>query len=372
VIPADRLLAAAPGRAASSVPGTTGGTLAELLAGAGAALLVGSRDPNAKLTAVVPTGGRRDTAVRIAVKVPTTRVAADVVVAEGSLLDALQHRLPAGLAATLPRLVGYVDADGLPAMVTTGLAGVPMLVRYHRWRHTARRSRVAADFAAAASWLARLQDATAGPREPVVLPRSALREIERRFPAHPAVDGVHIGLSPVVSRLAAVRTPRTVVHGDFWLGNLLLHDGQVRGVVDWEAGALVGEPLRDVVRFVLSYALYLDRHTRSGRQVAGHRGLRAGRFGAGVAAALSGRGWFAALVEDFVATALVRLGGPAGAWRDALIAGIAEVAATADHPEFAAGHLELLAELLDGRPSAAGRDAPVPVSRGAVPPDGRR
>ena len=120
-------------------------------------------------------------------------------------------------------------------------------------------------------------------------------------------------------------------------------------MVDWEAGALAGEPLRDVVRFVLSYALYLDRHTRAGPAVPGHPGLRAGRFGAGVGAALSGRGWFAALAGEFVATALARLGGPAGAWRDALLAGVAEVAATADHPDFAAAHLDLLAELLGGR-----------------------
>ena len=64
---------------------------------------------------------------------------------------------------------------------------------------------------------------------------------------------------------------------------------------------------------------------------------------------LNGRGWFAALAEQFVGTALVRLDGPASAWRDALLAGVAEVAATADHPDFAAAHLELLAELLGER-----------------------
>ena len=62
------------------------------------------------------------------------------------------------------------------------------------------------------------------------------------------------------------------MHGDYWPGNLLLHRGRVSGVVDWEAGALAGEPLRDVVRFVLSYALYLDRHTRAGRP--GRRAIR--------------------------------------------------------------------------------------------------
>ena len=61
------------------------------------------------------------------------------------------------------------------------------------------------------------------------------------------------------------------MHGDFWFGNLLTRDGVVSGVVDWEHAAAQGSPLRDAVRFVLSYSLYLDRHTRPGRRVLGHR-----------------------------------------------------------------------------------------------------
>jgi hypothetical protein len=328
------------------------GTLADLLGGADTALLTGSRDPNAKLTAVVLAGDRTASRVRVTVKVPTTAAAAEIVAAEGRLLAALADRDLGGLAATLPVVVGYVDADGLTAMVTTGLAGVPMQVGYHGWRHTARRSRVAADFAAAGSWLAALHAATADGSEPVDLAGSSLSRIEDRFPGHPALGCVRTGLSGADERLAAARTPRTVVHGDFWAGNLLLRDGRVSGVVDWEAGELVGEPLRDVARFALSYALYLDRHTRPGRQVPGHPGLLAEGFGAGVVAAYCGRGWFGALVRDFVATALDRLGAPAGLWRDALLAGVAEVAAGADHPEFAAAHLQLLVELMHRRPSA--------------------
>jgi hypothetical protein len=349
---AGRLLAAVAtgaeraGRAAEPL-----GTLPDLLRGADVALLTGSRDPNAKLTAVLLGGGREPSRVRVTVKVPTTTAAAEIVAAEGRLLAALADRDLGGLAATLPVVVGYVDADGMPAMVTSGLAGVPMQVRYHGWRHTARRSRVAADFTAAGSWLAALHTATADGSEPVDFAGSSLGRIEDRFPDHPALAPVRSGLSSAAERLSAVRTPRTVVHGDFWAGNLLLQHGRVSGVVDWEAGELAGEPLRDVVRFALSYALYLDRHTRPGRQVAGHDGLLADGFGAGVVAAFCGRGWFGALVRDFVTNALARLGAPAGLWREALLAGVAEVAAGADHPEFAAAHLRLLAELVHRQPT---------------------
>lgn len=329
------------------------GTLADLLRGADTALLTGSRDPNAKVTAVLLGGDRAASAVRVTVKVPTTAAAADIVAAEGRLLAALADRgLGGGLAATLPVVVGYVDADGMTAMVTSGLAGVPMQVRYHGWRHTARRSRVAADFTAAGCWLAALHAATADGSEPVDFGGISLSRIEDRFPDHPALAAARPGLSWAAERLAAARTPRTVVHGDFWAGNVLLRDGQVSGVVDWEAGELAGEPLRDVVRFALSYALYLDRHTRPGRRVPGHAGLLADGFGAGVVAACCGRGWFGALVRDFVTSALARLGAPADLWREALLAGVAEVAARADHPEFAAAHLQLLAELVYRQPAA--------------------
>ena len=44
-------------------------------------------------------------------------------------------------------------------------------------------------------------------------------------------------------------------------------------------------------------------------------------------------------------SALVRLGGPAGLWRAALLAGLGEIAATADHADFAIRHRDLLMQL---------------------------
>lgn len=300
--------------------------------GARVSLLAGSSDPNAKLTLVVldPDGSPE----RV-VKVPTTEAAARLVRREGELLATVRGRVPQTVTATLPAVLGWTDVDGMTALITSGLPGVRMLVGYHAWRHTARPRRVAADFAAAGAWLAALHAHPSGPPRPVVL--CDRRVISARFPDAPLG-----GYDAVAQRLAGLRTPCTVIHGDYWAGNLLLADGAVRGVVDWEAGALSGEPLRDVARFVLSYALYLDRHTRPGRRVFGHPGLRAGPFGAGIAYALTGDGWFAAQAREFTGAALRRLGCPADAWRDVLVAGIADVVATADDPEFALAHLRLL------------------------------
>jgi hypothetical protein len=141
---------------------------------------------------------------------------------------------------------------------------------------------------------------------------------------------------------------RTAVHGDLWFGNVLVSDGRASGIVDWEAGGIAGEPLRDLARFAHMYALFLDRRTRPGRSVAGHRGLRAGEWGAGVAFAVNGAGWFPELFRRFLRDGLARLGASPEHWRELALAGIAEVAALADEDEYARHHLELFLRLSRG------------------------
>ena len=260
---------------------------------------------------------------------------------EGDLLGALQQRGLGALAATVPRPVGYVTAEGLPGLVTTALVGLPMTVAYHAWHHTARRRSVRADYRAAGDWLEGLQRRTAGRRTSDAARRRD-PSIEARFGQQTELDCC----DGSADRLRAQTTPRTAVHGDYWFGNLLLDDGQVVGVVDWESGPLHGEPLRDVARFAVSYSLYLDRHTAPESKVSGHRGLRAGPWGAGLTYAVSDPGWYGQLLREFCASALSRLGADPDVATDVLIAGIADVAATADHSEFAASHLEVLIRLL--------------------------
>jgi aminoglycoside phosphotransferase (APT) family kinase protein len=328
-------------------------------------VLAASKDTNAKVTVLlVPAGS--DTP-RLAVKVPTTDVAQCAVCREARLLAELARRDLGPVAATLPRVVGLAEHAGRLALVTTALRGVTLSSRYHAFRHLARPRAVAADFAAAGGWLAAFQAATAGPSAPVDLVRPSAAVIARRFPADPRLPDLLLGLERLADVLGAARTPRTVVHGDVWCGNLLVRAATVTGVVDWEAGAATGEPLRDIARFALSYALYLDRHTAAGRSVAGHPGLVAGRWGDGVRYALHGAGWFPAAVRGFLADGLTRLGADAALWREVAVAGVAEIAANADHDGFAAHHLELLHDLLHGL-----RHGSVRGAQPAAPPCPRR
>jgi len=306
-------------------------------------LLDASRDPNSSVTVLVTAPGAGEP--QLAVKVATTPAAASMIAREAEFLIQLRERSLRRVGPAVPRLIGVFDADGLLAVATSVVPGVPMRAGYHAFRHLARPAAVRADFTAAGHWLSALHTDTSGGAAPIALLDGVAERIAARWPGDERTAMLTEKLGPVAARLESARTPRTVVHGDFWAGNLLLTDAAVTGAVDWASGELAGEPLRDVARFALSYALYLDRHTRPGRRVAGHPGLRANGWGAAIEYAITGPGWFGDVVRGFVTSALARLGAPADLWRDVLLAGLGEVAVTADHPDFAARHRDLLLRL---------------------------
>ena len=307
-----------------------------------------SKDPNAKVTVLLVSSesGRSE----LAIKAPTTEGAARAVEAEETVLAELGRRAPRLVMQTVPRIVGAVSFEGRPALVMTALQGEPMTTSYVGWRHTARRGRVAADFDAVGRWLAELQLRTARNPAPVDFDGGVTAALRDRFAGDERLADDLDRLEVIHGRLRREATPRTVVHGDLWFGNVLLTHGNVSGVVDWEAGAITGEPVRDIVRFALMYALYLDSRTRPGRRVSGHSGLRAIRRGVGVEYALDGRGWFSELFRRFIEDGLYRLGASPAIWRDVAVAGIAEVAALTDNPEFARFALDLFRRVAHRQP----------------------
>lgn len=302
-----------------------------------------SKDPNAKVTVLlIPHGSHRPT---LAVKLPTTRAAEGTIRAERGVLKELHQSLPPAILATIPRLTHLKELAGTTSLVTTALPGSPMTTRYHAWRHLGNPSAVRADFRAVQSWLAAFQRAAAGARRPIDMDGGTAVTLRTRFGAEPGLDRSLAALAVVHARLRTTTTAPTAVHGDFWFGNVLMGGEKVSGVIDWEAGAASGEPVRDLVRFALTYALYLDRHTRAGKGVSGHRGLRADEWGSGITWAFDGKGWFPDLVREFVQGGLARLGADPELWREAMLAGLAEVAASADHLEFARLHWQLFGRL---------------------------
>jgi aminoglycoside phosphotransferase (APT) family kinase protein len=316
-------------------------SLSEFARGSGLhSLVIGiSKDPNAKITVLLvsPVSGR----AVLAVKVPTTDAAARAVEAEERALLAIRQVAPPNVVDVIPRVVDAVEFEGRRAIVVTAMPGIPMATSYIRRRHTATQALVAADFNAVETWLSELQSGTAGSSTRMDMDEGVADRLRERFSDDVRLDADLVQLAKINDRLGRNETPRTAVHGDMWFGNVLLAGTQITGVVDWEACTTSGEPMRDLVRFALMYALFLDRRTRPGRRVAGHPGLRADSWGAGVEFALAGVGWFPDLFRQFLERGLARLGAPAASWRDSAVAGIAEVAALTDDEDFARRHLEL-------------------------------
>ena len=311
--------------------------------GARTVTVAASRDPNAKVTVLLFRAGA--TSPSLVVKIPTTIGAAVAVDAEAALLARLPGRLDPRLLDAVPRVVDRLPTRCGDALVTTALRGVAMTVGYHRWRHVSRRHLVVRDFELAGHWLAQLHDVTGGPTRPIDYVGSLALRVDLRFRGAPLLDRVVQHLDGIDRRLRLETAPRTVVHGDYWAGNLLTDGTRVTGVVDWEAGLERGTPVRDVARFALAYALSLDRHTRGGRTVAGHPGLRAGEWGAALHYAIDGGGWFPRLLEGFTASHLERLGITPERWRDVLVAGVADCAVNADDDTFARHQYDVLAAL---------------------------
>ena len=308
-------------------------------------LLAASKDPDAKLTFVTSPLPGRTTGERVAVKIPTTVQAGVAVEHEGRMLVQLRRMALGGLAETVPRYVGSLHLDGLPVLVSTAVTGVPMSVGYHRWLHTARPSLVRRDLDLALGWLRELWDSSAGSDVALTWAGETGETLRGRWDGHPLLDEAVARIEVADRRFGGLRCRRSAVHGDFWFGNVLVDDGRVTGVVDWEASSTADCPLRDLARFAISYSLYLDRHTRPRGAVRGHPGLRREGTAPGVAYALRGKGWFPGLVRSFLADGLDALGLPRSLWYDVALVGIGEVAATANDDAFGAQHLELLAGL---------------------------
>jgi hypothetical protein len=202
-------------------------------------------------------------------------------------------------------------------LAQTPLTGTPMTAHYYVAGHTSDRRRVAHDFANAARWLHRFQhDTLSGYTQ---LDRRGIDcwvgGVIARYQSEIGWSAEEATLFESVARraleLEGTTIPLVGVHGDFWMGNLLVDGGLVRGVVDWELARLSGLPFADIYKFPTSYGLYLDRAYPGGDgRVPGHPGWQRahahwrsyGDWGnlTGFGYSYFGRGWFPELVRGFV------------------------------------------------------------------------
>ena len=326
-------------------------TLAAFIATAGTKLLVlrHSHDPDPRIVLLLFDQGRPQQP-RFAVKVATGPGSGDRVLIERARLGEAAHALRDSPAVVgPPDVVDLLSHHGRPALVTTAQPGVPMLVTYHRRGHTARPEAVSRDLNAAADWLSGLQAATAGAAAPLTLAPGVVDGLRVLSHGRREQEVVADRIGGLRARLLHYHAPTTLVHGDFWPGNLLVERGVVSGVVDWEHSLVGGNPVRDWARFVVGYSAYLDRHARPDRPVTGHPGLVSGAPGAGVEYGVDGSGWYPSLVRAFLRRGLALCGLPESCARDVVLAEVAALAAEATDPEFARAQLLLFLRLSEGR-----------------------
>ena len=236
--------------------------------------------------------------------------------------------------------------EGRRAAVIGALPGRPMSTLYSRRGHTANarpgarrlRSRPAHGSPSSSAQ-------TAAGRAPVELDGGVVSRLRDRFGDDPnarrrsrSPDGDPRASSPQRGRPDR-RPRRFLVRERARARRLRLGRRRLGGRIDVRRAGAGPRPLRAHVR-----ALPRPPHAarparrRPSRPACGRVGRR-GRVRA------RRPGWFPTLFRRFLQDGLARLGADPAGWRDAALAGVAEVAALTDHHEFARLHLELFRRL---------------------------
>lgn len=306
-------------------------------------VLLSMKRETAKATTVFLLDGRGQV---VAVAKAARSVAGDAVLEGEAAAARGWHRNAWPLVrSTCPRVLDLTGEVGGRVLWLSAVPGTSMLVSYLGAGHLRRRSAVTADFARAAVWLDGLQEQSRGECLP-------LAELQRLLDDAGAACGVRA--PEVLDLLAEAREELasscasgvvgTAVHGDFWMGNVLVAGGRVTGVVDLELSAERGLPMRDVLKLALSYALYLD--------TAGRCRPRRGAWThlVGFEEVFLGSGSLARTVEAFVRGRMHRLGLAPSSLRALLPLVLAQQAALQRHDPVAHdGYAQLLGALARDR-----------------------
>jgi aminoglycoside phosphotransferase (APT) family kinase protein len=170
---------------------------------------------------------------RVVVRRPNAATTEDGVRVVNNEYRVLSHCLASGVAVPVPR---FLDA-AVAAVVLDFVEGRPDFSP--------------GDVAAMLRQMARaLAQIHAVSVQPVAfLGRTTVR-VERNLARVPAQLDDTLDESRLRAVLGALwpfeqHNPDVLLHGDFWPGNLLWHDGELRAVLDWEE-AEIGDPLADV------------------------------------------------------------------------------------------------------------------------------
>jgi aminoglycoside phosphotransferase len=258
-----------------------------------------------------------------------------------------------------PRPIALERVEGHLVLAESPVTGEPMTARYYSPGHTSDPSRVAHDFWAAEQWLERFQRTTANGEAPIdnVSIDACVDDVRARYRREIGWSDAEEELFETVARrgldFEGARLPLVGVHGDFWMGNLLMGDDGIEGVVDWELARLNGLPFQDIFKFPTSYGFYLDRaYPGNEGAIPGHAHWGRGseqwaQYGdwsnlVGFRYSYFEGGWFPALVQQFIERQLTRAEVPLSLVAVFFPLFLAEQAMTLDDPVFRNGYRSAL------------------------------
>ncbi|HID63396.1 MAG TPA: aminoglycoside phosphotransferase family protein [Anaerolineae bacterium] len=167
------------------------------------------------------------------------------------------------LASTLPRPLYLGEVAGHPVMVETFLTGKVMLPTGPLcWRRNYSR-----DLQAMLVWLKAFQTRTTVGYlrwDEAVLDAKARRRIDKAG-RKAGVSRITVDyLNNLANGLRDRQLPLVSAHGDLHHSNILLADGRVCGVTDWEFSSRASYPFFDWFQFLFEYNLELSKKRRRG------------------------------------------------------------------------------------------------------------
>jgi hypothetical protein len=283
-------------------------------------IAIAHRRTRLAVVSVVLLGGE----IPVVAKLPRYGRSSAAVWRESRNLDAVGGTSLGTIHETVPRSLGLHEIGGVEVHLQTGVSGRLLAAESaRRLRPSALRRQLQLMF----TWTARLQRASG--RWTFV--DDALID-ERLGPlARAAVDALggdrHVRtlLERAIEQARALSgTPIRlgVAHGDLWAGNVLVEDGWISGVVDWERAGVDELPIWDPVKAVLDAAYHLDRYRsipRRGRaalprwgDLGTWEGIADPRRAIGFRAAVADRSWLSELARDSLISAFVDAEIPVG------------------------------------------------------------
>jgi aminoglycoside phosphotransferase (APT) family kinase protein len=288
---------------------------------------------------------------------------------EYATLRELRGSGDAAFAASVPEALALTRIGGRTVLLLSAMDGRPLMTDYYAPGHVGDPARVGHDFSIAGAWLASLHVGSSRGR--ITFGQELFdRWIGATFDRYRTVVGwndaeerIYELVRERARALYGTHLPVTALHGDFWMGNILVKDGTISGVVDWERANLAAPPFTDIYKFPTSYGFYMDRgYPELDGRVPGHpeRDVIASEwteFGSwpnliGFAYTYFGAGWFPSLVRRFVAGSLDRLHVPDDVNGVFFPAFLAQEATTVRDEAFRHGYRSLLAALEHERDSS--------------------